>query len=153
MDTPQAIRDAIIAHHQTGLYTQKQIGDMLDRSRSTIRNIIKNFHRNGTSSVQRKGQCGRKRLLSTRDQRAIARVSQANPCFTAREVQAEAGGNAAAVSIDTIKRSLRRSGLKSYRPSASPCWTAAQRAARLRWCREHQHWSQDQWRKVSQVYL
>jgi transposase len=82
-------------------------------------------------------------------QGAIACISQLNPSFTAKEVQAEVGGTASSVSVDTIKRTLRRAGLKSYRPCASPHLDAAKRATRLKWCREHEHWSREQWRKVS----
>jgi transposase len=149
MDTPLRIRSAIITHPQTGFYTQQQISNMLNRSRSTVRDVIHHFQRHGTSSPKCKKRCGRKRQLNFRDMRAVARVSMINLSFTAREVQAGLGGTTATLSVDTVKRELRCAGVKTYRPCASPCLNSAQRAARLRWCQEHQFYTKDQWRKVS----
>lgn len=148
MDTPQNVREIIVKHHQTGLYTQQQIANMVGRSRSTVRDVMHHFEREGTVSASRTNRCGRKRSLTSRDERAIGRASLVNPQSTAREIQAEVGGAVAAVSVQTVRRTLRALGRKAYRPTKKPSLTSSRMVNRLRWCRERQHWSTEQWRKV-----
>jgi hypothetical protein len=97
----------------------------------------------------RTGRCGRKRSLSLRDERNLARRSTANPQATARQLRAVIGDPITGVSISTIKRSLQRSGRAAYRPSKSPTLTAAQRWRRLEWSRAHAHRKTAVWEKVS----
>ena len=149
MDTPLSVREIIFQHYQTSQYTQQQIADMVHCPRSTVRDIIHHFQSTNILDIQRKGRCGRKKLLSIRDERAIVRRSIANPRLTAREIQADVGGRVGRVSVETIKRSLRRSGLRSYRPTKSPSLDSRKMAVRLRWCRTYQHWNATQWQKVS----
>ena len=126
---------------------------MVDRPQSTVASVIHNFNSRNSSVSQRPGRCGRKRALNSCDERAICRVSTIHPQFTAKDVQAEAGGAVSGVSVDTIKRILCRFGLYTYRPSVAPRLNASQRAVRRRWCRQHQHWTKHNWQKVSEMVL
>jgi transposase len=122
---------------------------MVQRPKSTVGDIIRRHQQQGKVDLLRKGRCGRKPALEERDIRAICRTSLVNPQMTAREIQAEVGGRVSNVSIDTVKRTLRRYGRISYRPAACPLLSTTNKAVRLRWCREHSYWTTDQWRKVS----
>ena len=68
-------------------------------------------------------------------------VHQSEPHLTARELQKSAGGEAANVSVDTVKRELRRSGLIFYPPCTKT-------KTRLMWARQHSNWSEQAWRSV-----
>jgi transposase len=103
MDTPLSIGNIIVQHYESGLYTQQQIANMVRRPRSTVRDIIHHYEATKTPDVQRKGHCGRRKLLNVREERAILRKTIVNPRLTAREIQAEVGGTVATVSVDTVK--------------------------------------------------
>jgi transposase len=151
MDTPTELRQLIIHHYESGVHTQQQIANIVQCPRSTVGDIIRHFNQQGTTNTLRKGKCGRKKSLNVRVERAICRTSKTNPQMTARQIKEEVGGCAANVSTDTIKRTLRRHGRHTYRPSACPALNARQKATRLRWCQDHRFWSTDQWRKVSKT--
>jgi hypothetical protein len=87
--------------------------------------------------------------LTVREERSVLRASTKNPQATARELQACVGGNVVRVSVDTIKRTLRKHGKLAYRPMKSPLLTPHQKAVRVQWCRQYQLWTAENWRKVS----
>jgi hypothetical protein len=64
---------------------------MVHCPRTTVRDIIHLYQREGSVDAKRLGKCGRRRLLSQRDERNIGRRSAANPRATAKEVQEEVG--------------------------------------------------------------
>ena len=147
MDLPSNIRELIVAHHQAGKRS-REIGQMLSVSKSVVNNILKRYRNTGSVDPTRVGKCGRPRLLSDRDERMLARASVANPTFNARDLRACVGGSVAQVSVNTIKRALRRKGRFAYRPSKSSDLIPVKRAGRLKWCRKYRHFTVDQWRKV-----
>jgi transposase len=147
MDLPQHIRELIVEHHQAG-YGSRAIGKMLCVSKSAVNNLLKRFENTGSIKSTRAGRCGRPRLLSERDERMIMRASVANPNFTARDLRICVGGSVAQVSLNTIKRALRRKGRFAYRPRKSPGLSSVMRAIRVKWCKKYSHRTEDQWRKV-----
>lgn len=148
MDTPKSIRELIIKHFQEGSLNTTEIAKVVKRPRTTVSDVIRHFKDHNTVQTKRSGQCGRKRKLKVRDERAICRSSKVNPKLTARQIQQDVGGEASIVSIDTIKRTLRRHGRFTFRPLSSPSLNLKQKATRLRWCMEHRFWTKDQWRNV-----
>lgn len=147
MDTPHAIRELIIHHHQQGV-SARRISSIVNVPWSTVKDLIKRYKETGAISTTRKGNCGRKRKLGPRTERLLARYSVRNPRATARELQAEIGGQAVSVHVNTVKRSLRRSGRNAYAPRVSPSLNKAQRCTRLCWGRQHRGWTEQQWRQV-----
>ena len=93
-----------------------------------------------------------RRLLSPRSERMLVRACIINPGLTAREIQAQVQGPSTSVSIDTVKRTLRRHGIVAYRPIKAPSLNAAQKKTRLLWCRAHQGWTVTDWQKVSNFF-
>jgi transposase len=128
-----------------------KIANIVQCPRSTVGDIIRHFTQQGTTNTLRKGKCGRRKSLNVQVERAICRTSKTNPQITARKIKEEVGGCAANVSIDTIKRTLRRHGQLAYRPSACPALNAHQKATHLGWCQDHRLWATDQWLKVSKT--
>jgi transposase len=149
MDTPQTVRDIIVKRHLIGQQSWRQIATTMGLPKSTVSNILRQYQQHGIIGTKRAGKCGRKRSLTKRDERALARASQVNPRGTARQLRASVGGSVTSVSVSTIKRSLQRLGRLAFRPSKSPSFTCAQRQKRLQWCRAHAHWNSDMWKKVS----
>jgi transposase len=48
MDMPQPLRKLIFTHYETGLYTQEAISDMVYCHRTTVRDIIHLYQREGS---------------------------------------------------------------------------------------------------------
>ena len=147
MDTPESIRRLILIKFREKK-TQQQISNETNVPQSTISRILKRYKENGEISAQRKSRCGRKRKLSDRLNRSIKNASIRNPRATARDIQSEVGMGALDVSIDSIKRSLRRSGLTTYRPLKSPALSRKQQRTRYLWCKVHENWTVVDWKKV-----
>jgi transposase len=148
MDLPQAVRQLIIEYHCDGVNCRR-IAELLKRPKSTVIDIVRKYKDTGSLQSERVGRCGRPRLLSVRDERALARASVADPHLTAREIRTQVGGNAAVASVATVKRALRRQGRRTYRPSKSPALNAAKRWSRLQWCRKYRDWDEGKWNLVS----
>jgi hypothetical protein len=87
-------------------------------------------------------------MLTPRDDRLLARASENNPKATARDLQHEVGGAVDAVSLSTVKRSLRLNGIAALRPLKAPILTKKQMKVRLRWAKAHESWTVDQWKQV-----
>ena len=136
MDLPQAIRQLIIEYHCDGV-SCRRIAEILKRPKSTVIDVVRKFKDTGSLKPGRVGRCGRPRILSVGDERAIARASVADPHLTGREIRAHVRGNAAMASVSTVKRSLRRQSRCIYRPSKSPALNAAKRWTHLQWCRKY----------------
>lgn len=148
MDTSLVVRKLVIQKYLQKL-TQSDIAQQLNVCQSTVSRLISRYKSSGTLTALRKGKCGRKRLLSARTDRLLARASKKNPRATAADIQKTVGGDANMVSLCTIKRSLRRSDRLAYRPNKSPQWNASQMRVRLQWCLEHRYMSIEDWKKVS----
>ena len=52
------------------------------------------------------------------------------------------------ISPMSVWRTLRFTGYRKVKPTKKPGLTDAQRAARLKWCLEHQYWTLEDWKKV-----
>ena len=90
---------------------------------------------------------GRPQKTSARDRRLICRLSRKDPFMSAGKIKFEIGRND--VSTKTIKRVLFKSGgLKSRMAAKKPHLRNTNRLNRLRWAREHQNWTIDQWKEI-----
>ena len=147
MDTPTEICKRIVSKRKAGI-SQRFIANELNVSQSAVARVLKRYNKTGDLNTHNQCRCGRKRKISTRTVRILARKSVENPRSTARELQASVGGELATVSLSTVKRSLARSGIVSHRPVKSPSWTSDQMKVRLQWAKAHQNWSIQQWEKV-----
>lgn len=146
-DTAANIRRLIIHHHCEGR-NHSEIGRLLQCDRRTVGRIIHQYNERGSTAVTRHGRCGRQRILSPYTARAIYRAAVSNPVTTARQIMQQVGQPAAHASLNTVRRSLRESGLVSYRPVAAPMLTTARKAVRLGWARQHCEWTTEHWKTV-----
>ena len=86
--------------------------------------------------------------LTVREKTILVREAKKDPTASAEEVKAAAGPVGRKISTRTVKRIISASGLKAYRPVKKPLLTAKHKRDRLRWAREHQNGSVDDWKKV-----
>lgn len=147
MDTPANIRRLIIYHH-TNHRSQQEISNIVHVPKSTVRDIIHRHRETGNVEVHRRDRCGRKKSLTPRSEVLLARSSRKRPHLTARQIQAEVGGASANVSVNTIKRTLLRQGLVTYRPVKAPILNRQRMAARSAWANQHGNMTVEQWSQV-----
>ena len=52
------------------------------------------------------------------------------------------------ISATSIQRILRKAGFHKVKPTRKPGLTQKMKKERLEWCRQHQHWSLEDWKNV-----
>jgi Transposase len=73
-----------------------------------------------TGTPQRKGRCGRKRISSQQDDRALARLSKANRKMTSRRLMVEMNTSGVQMSSRTVRRRLIEAGVSNTAPAGGP---------------------------------
>jgi biotin operon repressor len=140
------LRLRIIQEFQKNV-SQSCIAKNLGLSTSTVHNIVKRFKESGEITV-RKGQ-GRKPILNDRDLRALRRYCLKNRHSSVTEITTWAQQYfRKRLSINTIRRSIRKCNLKLYYAQRKPFVNNLQKRRRLIWARAHIGWSQTQWKRV-----
>ena len=140
------LRHLIVCNYQAGI-SQSQISRLLGVSQPTCHRIIRLYKTTGTTNSKRKN-CGGQNRLPVRTERLLRRASVSNPRATARQLAHEVGGHAEEVDISTIRRSLRRNGISTYRPHMSPSLSPSQCRVRVLWARQHRSWTTENWAHV-----
>lgn len=139
-----ATREKVVSLSQDGK-SQRQIASDFGISRRSVQYILKKFKNYG--SVADHPRSGRPRILSRRHERRVVLASKKDATMTARRLQTEAKVNLL-VSIDTVKRILRRHGLYGRIALKKPLLNKKQIKNRLQWCRQRLSWNSDMWRNV-----
>ena len=117
------------------------IAKAVNRPQSTVTDIVKRFTRTGLVTHEQRERCGCPRLLSQRTERLIVRA-------TAREIHSSVQRLSLSKSSGTVKRTLTRNNRVSYRPVKASSLNANQKRVRLQWCRSHESWTEENWKKV-----
>lgn len=124
--------------HESGC-SDLTIAEKLDIPRSTVGR----WRRCDFSFRRRKGS-GRAKKTTTRGDRLIHRLACKNATVSSAEIAAQLGN----VSKWTVRRRLKKAGLRNIkRPSAIP-HTDRHLACRLEWAMRHCLWRSPQWNKV-----
>lgn len=116
-------------------------------SQKAISNLWTRFQQ--TNSVQDRRRSGRPRVTSQQDDRYIRLIVLRSRHITATSVNdtfRHATGRH--VSVSTIRRRLRRGGLRARRPAVRPPLTPRHRRARLDWVNGHLRWGAGRWSRV-----
>jgi len=140
----QHAREKVVSLSQDGK-SQRQIASDFGISRRSVQYILKKFKNYG--NVADHPRSGRPRILSRRHERRVVLASKKDATMTARRLQTEAKVNLL-VSIDTVKRILRRHGLYGRIALKKPLLNKKQIKNRLQWCRQRLSWNSDMWRNV-----
>ena len=140
-----AEKRSLVIEFTNGGMTQKEIAQTLNISRRSVQYIIKKFKETG--QVADRERSGRPRILSKRMERRVVRISQGTPMWTARRVRQESNLTDV-VSINTVKRTLRRHGLFGRVAVRKPFLSLRHRNNRFMWCSQRLNWPVDKWEKV-----
>lgn len=128
-------------------YSMRYVADLIGRHHSSISRIVTRFNETGSHS-RRAGQ-GRKRCTDLRDERFLRQTVLRNRRITGTVLKNDlANTRNLLVSSRTIRRRLNEAGLSSRRPAKKPLLTRQHRVQRLRFARNHQHWTVNDWKKV-----
>ncbi|XP_017488639.1 PREDICTED: uncharacterized protein LOC108376890, partial [Rhagoletis zephyria] len=85
-ETSKSQRKIILHLHNQGK-SYAEIGEIMERSRFTIRNVIKRY--TGSTNFENAERTGRPRKLSTRECAQIVRKVKSNPKITSTQITAE----------------------------------------------------------------
>ena len=85
---------------------------------------------------------GRPTALSRRDRRLILRIIRRNPKLTYAVLRVEVGVE---VSKSTLYRMLKDEGITNWLAKKRPLITPEVTAKRLKWAKQHQKWTWDEW--------
>lgn len=136
-------RAIIQQYHKDGL-RQREICKRLKLNKSTVCRLVQHFSRTGSSEAKK--STGRPRITSKRDDIAIGRSARVNPTYSSTQIMLDSGVHA---STRTIRRRLLKEfGLAARRAAKKPLLTDQQRRKRLKFCKERQHWTVENWKKV-----
>jgi transposase len=137
-------RRQVIHLHREGI-SGRQIAQQLQISHTAVQKIVKK-HKTGFG-VENKPRPGRSRCLSSRMSHRIVICARKDPKKTARVIQTDVGLSGV-VSIDTVKRELRRAGLFGRIAVKKPRLTTAHIKKRKQWCLDRRTWTVDKWKSV-----
>jgi hypothetical protein len=129
--------------------TQSEIALKCGVNQSVVSRIKRNMQHGSTGTPKRKGRCGRRRITSSQDDRALVRLSKANRKMTSRRLMVEMGTSGVLVSSRTVRRRLIEAGLRAYRPRKKPKLTPTMMKKRLQWAKQFAVWNVDDWKRVS----
>lgn len=135
---------AILALVEGGRHVMNDIADQVGVSKRTVQRI----KQAGVITNNCLGRCGLKRATTSNTDRMIRRQALASPTSTSHELAEtlrEVGIN---VSRRTLIRRLAEKGVVSKRPVSKPSLTLKMRMKRLRWAKQHRHWTIADWSKV-----
>ena len=105
------------------------------------------FRTTGTAVRGRGG--GRPRSTTAADDRYIVQQARRDPRQTAGAIANTFNRTARRpISRSTVARRLHRGGLFARRPLRCVPLRPAHRRHRLRWCQEHQNWTEEEWGRV-----
>ena len=141
-DIPTAKRETIRSLRLQGK-THAQIAVQVDCSRSSVTKSLQNLPDN------QRNRCGRKKTTSKRDNRALEKLAKKNRFKSTSELNHLWGQEIErSVSRSTTYRRLRDMGYRSRIAATKPLLNKKQKEKRLKWAREHQDWTAEDWDHV-----
>lgn len=100
------------------------------------------------STPHHKGKCGRKRISSQQDDRALVRLSKANRKITLRRLMIEMNTSGVQMSSRTVQRLIETS-LRAYRPRKKPKLIVAMMKKWLSWAKQFATSTEEDRKRVS----
>ena len=153
MEGRNEIRCKIIALFEHTEKSQAEIANDLNISKSTVSRTISRYQQTGCYETNYQN-CGPKEKFNERDLRRVKHLVVQNPRSSAKDIlrdyQAGASGDES-ININserTMRRVLNIAGCKVIKPCRRPFLSNAQIEKRLKWAREHQSWSEEDWQNV-----
>lgn len=146
MSWSEDLRKLVIKYHSEGK-SLREIGRIVDKSFSTVRNIINKYKL--SKRIADLPRSGRPKKLSYRDVSKIARQVKKNPGASAVKIAEDISNEGGMkVSASTIRRALHSEGLHSRVPRKKPLIFARNKSRRLKFATENVSRSQNDWNDV-----
>lgn len=142
----QFLKGRVIGRLEAG-QTQTEVSRALNVSQSIISRLWRRYR--DTGEVSTRHRAGRPRVTNYRQDRYLAVTARRYRTLSGRLLSAElAAASGVRVSRQTVYRRLGAKGLFARRPAICVPLTRVQRRIRLRWSRDHQNWTQNDWSNV-----
>jgi len=126
---------------------QRAVARQLGCTQPTISNLARRFTE--TATVSDRPRSGRPKVTTPNQDRWIVMQHLRDRFRRATQTAAGTQGrHNQRISAATVRRRLRSRQLQARRPCRGPVLNRVNRRNRLRWCRQHQHWTQQQWSRV-----
>ena len=117
-------------------------------SRATISRTMTEFKKQGKTSSNR-STSGRNSKFTDSDRRALKHIVGRKHRTIAAKVTAELNQQLnSTVSTKTVCRELNKTGYHGRAAIRKPLLFTINIRNRLKWCRDHEGWSADQWKQV-----
>lgn len=127
--------------------SQYYVARVLGISRCSVQRVVKRFHETG--SYSRRVGSGRKRCTTNADDHFLTLKVLRNRDTTAVSARNELHEvRGVDVSERTVRRRLKEYGLSARRPATGPELTREHRVQRMRFARDHQDWTPEQWSQI-----
>uniref|UniRef100_A0A034VZC4 Transposable element Tc1 transposase n=1 Tax=Bactrocera dorsalis TaxID=27457 RepID=A0A034VZC4_BACDO len=134
-ETTISQRKIILHMHNQGK-SYAEIGEMMDRSRFTIRNIIKRFK--GASCLKSAERTGRPQVLSDREKQHIVRKVKKDPKISSTQIAAEVKNEFGKdIHAMTVRRVLHSAGYNSRVARKKPLISSRNQKKRLDYAKEY----------------
>ncbi|CDQ85386.1 unnamed protein product [Oncorhynchus mykiss] len=139
-------RQSILVLRNEG-YSMREIAKKLKISYNAVYYSV---HRTAqTGSNQNRNRSGRPRCTTEQEDKYIRVSSLRNRRLTGPQLAASLNSTLKTpVSTSTVKRRLRDAGLLGRVVKKKTCLRLANKNKRLRWAKEHSHWTEEDWKKV-----
>jgi len=140
------LRQIILQGKQNGA-SNRELGRQFGCSEKAVRDPLKRVSETGT--VQDRPRSGRTPKVSVRQQRTLVRSCVKDRRKTAQDHKLELsrfGGPD--ISLTTVRRILRRYGLRGCIARKKPFISAKNRKARVQWDKPHKDWTPQKWSSV-----
>jgi len=124
-------------------YKPARIGRELSIPRKTVDSFLNRFQQR--SSVENLPRSGRPRKTSSTGDRWLKRTVLTETKLPLQELKSICN---IPVSIRTIQRRLREDDIRKWKAVKRALLSEKHARDRLRWAREHQHWTVEEWAKV-----
>jgi hypothetical protein len=121
-----------------------KIGNELNIPRRTVANFLTRLDDRGT--IENLPQSGRPRRTSAASDRYIVHAAESDTRVPLAELRRQTNSE---VSERTLRRRLQDAGIRKWKAVKRPLLTKKHAAQRLKWAKEHRHWTREDWKKVA----
>lgn len=145
-DTSEKDRQYILKLHNDGS-SNKKIAELTGVSARTVRRILQRHRETGSAGVKKRS--GRPSKTNSRYDRRLKILSTMDPFKNATDLAKEmATVSECKISTRSIRRKLNKAGLKGCIVKKKPFVSEKNRKKRLKFAKEHLHWTAEQWSQV-----
>ena len=136
----------IVTLMEHGDLSMREIGRRLECDHRTVSRTWHRYQDSGDYHTFY-DNCGRPRKFDERQERQIKRSCVSSPKSPASVLLNEIGASEDC-SVRTMQRVLNRIGCKAMKPGRRPYLNNVQIQRRLKWARDHQNWTVEDWKRV-----